>query len=58
MEYRQSEVSGCIYRRHGTTNQVLAPYGWVLCVFLLGQSGWQQIVHMSTPVPLNPVWPT
>ena len=56
MEYRQS-ASGCIYRRMGTRNDVLTPWGWTLAVFLLGQSGWQQILRMTTPVALNPAWP-
>ena len=56
MEYRQSD-SGCIYRRVDTRNDVLTPYSWQLAAFLLGASGWQQIVRMTKPVAPNAAWP-
>ena len=56
MEYRMSH-SGTIYRTSPQGNQVLTPFGWTLCVFLLGQSGWQLLCAMTQPVALNPAWP-
>ena len=56
IEYRQS-VSGRIYRRYGTRNEVLTPWGWQLAVFMLGASGWATLVRMTQPVAINPAWP-
>ena len=57
MEYRTSPISGVIYRRRDTTNDVLTPWGWQLAVFLLGAGGWQQIMRMTVPCALDPAWP-
>jgi hypothetical protein len=47
-EYRYSD--NAIYRRIGTVNEVLTPWGWTLATFFLGVSGWQAIQRFTQPV--------
>jgi hypothetical protein len=47
-EYRHS--ANTLYRRIGTVNEVLTPWGWTLATFFPGASGWLAIERFTEPL--------